>query len=227
MSFQFLSSLAKGKWLINPKYAEGFYPLVVTLLSGNSIAAPSLSVEEKEKKSSGAFKIPGKTSGIYLISDYGAEAPPEKAPDGSIAVMQIQQVITKYDQECGPSGTLTKNNLLKRAGNNPNIKAVILYCDSGGGEADGTEQFANTIREVAAIKPVIAFVDGMAASAMYWITSSCTMVIANLETAEIGSIGTYVSFADLKPMWEAQGVKFHEIYATKSTEKNKVWKEAL
>src|SRR4051812_4557190 len=125
MSHQLISSIVKGKWLIDAKFAEGYFPLVNSILSGQHLALPALSIEEREKKVVSTLKA-FNASGIYSISDYGQEAPPENAPDGSIAILNIQQVITKYDQYCGPSGMLTKMDVLKRAGNNPKIKAIII-----------------------------------------------------------------------------------------------------
>jgi ClpP class serine protease len=51
-------------------------------------------------------------------------------------------------------------------------------------------------------------------------------VFANNNTTRVGSVGTMLSFADMQPMWEAKGVKFHEIYATASLAKNKDFAEA-
>jgi protease-4 len=36
-----------------------------------------------------------------------------------------------------------------------------------------------------------------------------------------------MSFADVRPMWEARGVKFHTIYAPESDHKNLPWEKAL
>jgi ClpP class serine protease len=63
-------------------------------------------------------------------------------------------------------------------------------------------------------------------SAAYWIGSQCSEIYAGNKTDEIGSIGTMCSFADMQPMWEKQGVVFHEIYASASTDKNKNYMDA-
>jgi ClpP class serine protease len=66
------------------------------------------------------------------------------------------------------------------------IKAVILNLDSPGGQATGIAEFAHMVR--AAGKPVIAYVDGMAASAAYWIASAASEIVIS-KTGEVGSIG--------------------------------------
>jgi protease-4 len=101
----------------------------------------------------------------------------------------------------------------------------MFVVDSPGGEADGTRNLSETIANLG--KPTVAFIDGMAASAAYWIASAADKIVAALDTDEIGSIGTYVSFADFRDYYEQQGVKLHEVYATKSTNKNKEFKQAL
>jgi ClpP class serine protease len=69
-------------------------------------------------------------------------------------------------------------------------------------------------------------VNELAASAGYWALSQCDEIIANGKTAEIGSIGTMATWADLKPLFEKQGVRFHEVYATRSTDKNRMFLDA-
>lgn len=65
------------------------------------------------------------------------------------------------------------------------------------------------------------------ASAALWIGSSASHVIAQNSTTEIGSIGVMVQFADMQPMWEQEGVKFHRINADQSMDKNKTFTDAL
>jgi signal peptide peptidase SppA len=133
--------------------------------------------------------------------------------------------LQKNDQFCGPIGTSTISKWIQEAEANVNIDGIILKVDSPGGTVDGTEDLARTIRNTK--KPVVAYVDGLMASAAYWIGSSADEVIANGKTAMIGSIGTMIKLADIQPVLEKAGIKFHEIYATKSTDKNRAFNEAL
>lgn len=70
------------------------------------------------------------------------------------------------------------------------VKAVVLAIDSPGGQANGIAEFAQMVR--AAGKPVIAYVDGSAASAAYWIAAAADEIVL-AKTAEVGSIGAVVS----------------------------------
>lgn len=148
-----------------------------------------------------------------------------EAPKGSIAIIELNGPMMKADQDCGPAGTATIAEWIKQADANPNIDGIILKVDSPGGTVDGTEALGRTIKSTR--KPIVGFVDGLAASAGYWAVSNCHEIIANGKTAEVGSIGVMCSFADVKPVLEKAGVKFHEAYASASTEKNRSYRDAL
>ncbi|MEI7425137.1 MAG: S49 family peptidase, partial [Candidatus Staskawiczbacteria bacterium] len=140
-------------------------------------------------------------------------------PSGSIAVIPILGEIFKEDTMCGLRGSKDVLEDLKLAESNSNIKSVLLVVDSPGGQVSFTDILAKAITNCS--KPVIAYVEGMAASAAYWIISGSTRIIASSNLDRIGSIGTMLAFTDLQPYYESLGVKFHEFYATKSTDKNK------
>lgn len=146
------------------------------------------------------------------------------APKGSIAVINLQGPLMKHDQECGPAGTASVASWIRQADMNPNIEGIILDVDSPGGTVDGTEELARTIASTK--KPIVGYVNGLAASAAYWAISQCDEIIAGGKTSEVGSIGTMASWADMKPVFEKAGIKFHEVYASKSSDKNKVFRDA-
>ncbi len=61
-----------------------------------------------------------------------------------------------------------------------------------------------------------------------WAASACSLIIAiNDISAELGSIGVMLSFMDIRPMWEKEGVKFHAVYAPESNYKNLPFEKAL
>ena len=131
----------------------------------------------------------------------------------------------KYSQFCGPRGSMAIEEDIKKADENSKISSIILMIDSPGGTVDYTDVLAETVAETET--PVIAFINGLAASAAYWIASGADEIIMNSELAEVGSIGTMVYFADLQPYFEEMKIKFHEFYASDSTEKNALFNEVL
>lgn len=210
-----LLAITNGIWLIQPEFAYNAGGIVSNILSGKS----AFSATDNEDSGVKAF-IVGASNEIVFGDKYN---PFRDASPGSTAVIGISGPIMKYDN-CGDPGTQTYGQLLKKAEQNPNISSIILKIDSPGGTVDGTQELAQLVKSLT--KPVVAFVDGLMASAAYWIGSSANTIVANNETSLIGSIGTMMSFADAQPMYEKMGVKFHEIYASKSVDKNKDFAEA-
>jgi ClpP class serine protease len=74
----------------------------------------------------------------------------------------------------------------------PAVKALVLVVDSPGGQANGISELAEMIRAGAGRKPVVAYVDGAAQSAAYWLASAAGEVVAS-RTAMLGSIGAVVA----------------------------------
>lgn len=72
-------------------------------------------------------------------------------------------------------------------------KTVVLDVDSGGGEAYGAFETAKDLRRIADDNDIVmlAYVDGVSASAAYALSVAADMVVAN-PMAEVGSIGVLV-----------------------------------
>lgn len=94
----------------------------------------------------------------------------------------------------------------------PEVHAVLLDITSPGGEALGAFETAALVREVAAAKPVTAFVNGMAASAAYAIASGARDIVLG-ETSVAGSIGVVLLHADFSQYLENEGIKPTLIFA--------------
>lgn len=80
---------------------------------------------------------------------------------------------------------------IQSALDNPSVKRLVLDIDSPGGQASGISEIASMIR--AAQKPIVAYVDGVAASAAYWLASAASEIVMS-PTAMAGSIGVAASF---------------------------------
>ncbi|HRD54621.1 MAG TPA: hypothetical protein PKY96_18435, partial [Flavobacteriales bacterium] len=99
------------------------------------------------------------------------------------------------------------------------IVGVVLNIDSPGGNGNAMNLMANQVERMR--KPVVGLVShGMACSAAYGIGSACDLMMTSGPMDEVGSIGTYVRLHDWSGADEKDGLKVHEIYATRSVEKN-------
>jgi signal peptide peptidase SppA len=94
---------------------------------------------------------------------------------------------------------------LARAAADSRVKSLILDLDTPGGEANGAFEAAQTVREAAARKPVIAIANGMAASAGYALASGATRIIA-APSAISGSIGVALLHLDFSRQLDHEGV---------------------
>jgi protease-4 len=89
-------------------------------------------------------------------------------------------------------------------------KGVIVHIDSPGGTTAGSEQLHNSLKEVAAAKPMVIVVDGLAASGGYIAAMSADHIVAQ-ETSLVGSIGVLFQYPNFSDALKTIGVKVEEI----------------
>ena len=212
-----ISEVYRNKWFIEPLYAMQQGSVIAAFLNGNlAVSEPAADEDENKLK---CFAIDAKTP----TARFGYYSGWERAPYGSVAVISVEGPLTKEDQFCGPDGMATIGRIIQQADEHPNIKAIVLRVDSPGGTVDGTETLGNIIKAVE--KPIVTFVDGLMASAALWVGSASDEVWASTDTDMVGSVGVLMSFADLQPYWEKQGVVFHTVVASTSPDKVKMWED--
>ncbi|MDR1436827.1 MAG: S49 family peptidase [Candidatus Symbiothrix sp.] len=221
----FLHGILNSIWMIEESYASNYLPLVANFLEGKPVAVKSSGMEERKLTAQNGVLFADFKNGSYFISDYGGYSSPEMAPENSVAIISIEGAITKHDQDCGPAGMRTKAGLLNRCYGNPRIQGIVLRIDSGGGEGRAMQLLTDVISK--RNKGVVAFVEDCACSAAYGIAAACDTVTLNSQTAMIGSIGTYMTVADYAEFWKMRGINLIEIYASKSTDKNREFYEAI
>lgn len=98
---------------------------------------------------------------------------------------------------------------------NSTVKEIWLDIDSPGGSVLGVSDLAEYIFANRNSKPIIAYINSMAASAAYWIASACSKVILASETTLTGSIGVVSVHVDTSKNEANYGVKITEIVAGK------------
>lgn len=70
------------------------------------------------------------------------------------------------------------------------VSAIVLDINSPGGQVTGIAEFADMVRQSS--KPVVAYVDGLAASAAYWIAAAAGSVVMS-KNAMAGNVGAVLS----------------------------------
>lgn len=116
-----------------------------------------------------------------------------------IAIMHITGPIVRYadffSEISGAASVETLATDFEKALNDPGIDAILLTIDSPGGEVTGIHDFGEQIYQARNIKPIWAYVEGLGASAAYWLASATSHIVAD-PTAALGSIGVVMSVRD-------------------------------
>jgi len=128
-----------------------------------------------------------------------------------VAVIPVFGSLVNRGLTMGPWSGMTSyeyiRNSLEDAVTDPDISAIILDIDSPGGEADGAFDLSDAIYAMRGIKPIIASVNGMAASAAYAIASATDKIIST-RTGVTGSIGVIAAHRDISEKNAKEGIKY-------------------
>jgi protease-4 len=209
------NSIMRGTWMIDPRFLEAAIPLVHQAFKGKPDALSVLGSHMQSEEVDLEKRVASSQSFSTSVSN-----------QATIYHLKVEGVILKNDY-CGDAGLVTLEKYILRAANDPKVAAIWLEIDTGGGEASYLAAFAQTIRDVKAMKPVIGFtMGGMCCSAGYYIMSQCTAAFMGTRSDEVGSIGTMWAFYGQGPKSKAWNV-LHYVNATKSVDKNKNWLDAL
>lgn len=137
--------------------------------------------------------------GAYHVSDGVADIP----VSGVIA-----KQVSIFDFLFGDGGTATATirAQLQAALADEDVHTILLDIDSPGGTVAGVPELADEIAAAAEHKRVVAFTDGMMASAAYWLGASASEVVSS-KAAQVGSIGVYAALTDQHVAAHQAGVK--------------------
>jgi protease-4 len=218
--FSIISDIMRGTWAIEPRYALSLAPTMRALLNKEPL-------EFIAREKMAMLVLDDNGNKLMMSSDDESASPYDNAPKGSIALIPLHGTMRKYGS-LSSYGTEEIALMMMQAVDHPNIDAVILDVDSGGGSIDSIHPMLEAIDYSQRNgKPVVSFAD-LCASAAYYVSCKTDSIIASNEiSAEFGSIGVMVSFADMRGLYEKDGVKFHTVYAPESTHKNLPFENAL
>lgn len=128
-----------------------------------------------------------------LLHEEPDGAPPYELVDG-VAVIPMEGVISRQGGWYG-TGLRTMQAALDHALADPAARAVLFSIYSPGGSASGVKEFSDAIFAARRVKPCAAWVDGLCASAAYWLASATGAVYAG-PSAIVGSIGVILRHLD-------------------------------
>ena len=151
-----------------------------------------------------------------LIDQYNAQleqsedSKPLYRIDGETAIISIDGPLTKrasfFSFLFGGMSYSQLAEQIKMALDDDQARAIMLAIDSPGGVVSGVEAVADLVFNGRGEKPIIAYTDGMMASAAYWIGSAAEALFAE-KTALVGSIGVLRIHVDYSEMEKKEGIK--------------------
>jgi protease-4 len=139
--------------------------------------------------------------GVAAIAYVVAPGTARLAGTDYIARIKIQGLI-RGDQD--------RVEALDRLGRSTTAKAVIVHVDSPGGTTAGAEQLYDALTRLKDKKPIVAVVDGLAASGGYIAAIAADHIVAQ-ETSLVGSIGVLFQYPNFTDLLKTIGVQVEAI----------------
>lgn len=130
-----------------------------------------------------------------------------------VAVLPLFGFISQRSRYFGTSVERFRG-MLHSAVANPDVKTIVIHCDSPGGVVSGVPELAADVYAARKAKRIIAVVDPLCASAAYWIATAAHQVVMTPSGAA-GSIGVFLLHFDWSQALENEGIRVTLIRAGK------------
>ncbi len=224
--------LTEKKWMISPDFVHGIRKALEQNLNAHA-------VYERPAPTCGFVTVKAADGSIYYPEEYQISEDGKKVrsqwalEDESeqtfpfVSVLTVDGPITRNGGGCS-YGSIDHRNMMINAANHPLCRGHIFIINTPGGSAwakNDYEQAINYARSQG--QPVIAFIDGMCASAGMYLASLCDERYYMHPKDEIGCIGVMASFYT-----QADGSKnqftdetYHELYDPESFDKNREFRD--
>lgn len=128
----------------------------------------------------------------------------------TVGVIDIDGKIGQDGGANSPEGLLAQ---LDSAENDPQVAAVVLRVNSGGGVAAAGEEMARYVEDFS--KPIVVSTASSNASAAYLISSQTDYIFAN-EASSVGAIGTVMQVTDYSKLLDLLGIDVRTITSADS-----------
>jgi len=140
------------------------------------------------------------------LIDGGAKFGGGYATVNGIAIIPIFGPMFKNHGDYGFADQVQIRANVRTATMDRSVSGILLFIDSPGGSVSGTKELADEVYAANAVKPVIAYIEDLGASAAYWTAAGARAIYIN-ETGLAGSIGVVTSITDASKAYENAGIK--------------------
>lgn len=224
--------LTEKKWMISPDFVHGIRKALEQNLNAHAVyerPAPTCGFVTV-KAADGSIYYPEE----YQISEDGKSVRGQWALQDEneqsfpfVSVLTIDGPITRNGGGCS-YGSVDHRNMMINAANHPLCRGHIFIINTPGGSAWAKNDYEQAINYARSLgQPVIAFIDGMCASAGMYLASLCDERYYMHPKNEIGCIGVMAAFYT-----EADGSTnkftnetYHELYDPESFDKNREFRD--
>lgn len=225
--------LTEKKWMISPDFVHGIRKALEQNLNAHTAyerPAPTCGFVTV-KAADGSIYYPEE----YQISEDGKQVRGQWALDDNdnaqnfpfVSVLTVDGPITRNGGGCS-YGSIDHRNMMIRAANHPLCRGHIFIINTPGGSAWAKNDYEQAINYARSLgQPIIAFIDGMCASAGMYLASLCDERYFMHPKNEIGCIGVMAAFYT-----EADGSTnkftnetYHELYDPESFDKNREFRD--
>lgn len=182
--------------MTTPQVPESFTRQLHARLSAPTMLTPSavdrvLALPFRAATDNGTASYFGDAEGAYSVDADG------------VATVRIEGALAQKAWSCfifGGDGYDAIASRVSAALNDPRSRSLVLQIDSPGGEVAGCGVCADAIRAASAAsgKPIVAYVDELAASAAYWLASSADAIVTP-ASGMLGSIGVIAARVEEGP----------------------------
>lgn len=224
-----LEILSNKEWMIQQEFLHSILPTLQYNITNHA----SLGVE-REKKSPMAIGQQGQDFiREYQVTEDGNVLPAYdgwgggdvlgKMKEPFVNVMPVDGPITRNGGACS-YGSRDIRDWMMKAADNKFCQGHVLHINTPGGSAWAKNDFQQGIDYAHARgQRVIAFIDGLCASAGMYLASLCDEVYVMNPKDQLGCIGVMAAFFTMKNGDKdlSTGETYREYYATKSINKNK------
>jgi|GEM_PF-1556436 len=129
---------------------------------------------------------------------------------GRVGVVSVAGPLVNRDSWLNDVFGLTSyqsiRNALVYAATDPNVGAIVLDVNSGGGEVSGVSDTARLISTInAKVKKVYAYAGDNMLSAAYWLGSAAGKVYGS-DTSEVGSVGVILTHKEYSKAFKEAGI---------------------
>lgn len=206
-----LEALTNSVWAIEPKYFKKFRSILMSRIDIEKIMSEQNDESENEvifdnqKQNKPLYAVIGNENQAAQLLDNA-----ESLPSGKAIVLVIPMIGSMFKRAnlltmmSGGVSMESVGKIIQEANQDPNITGILLDMDTPGGTVSGTEYLGDIVFN--SVKPVVAYGNGLIASAGEWIASQARETIISGNTAEVGSIGVLTVHTDESGWMQQMGM---------------------